>query len=108
MALIVIGLVAEKRCLASLGAFAFFLPVFGHFAFNMFFLAGLSILRVIWVPILDLSYRWLNLGNIAHLPFMTLVYFSALVGIDLRPYVIYLFRHPGLGDEVSLNLKCAP
>ncbi len=96
VALIVIGLAAEKRHLASLGAFAFFLPVFGHFALNMFFLAGLGILRVVWMPILDVSYRWLNLGDIAYLPYMVLVYFPALIGIDVRSYVIYFFMGSGL------------
>ncbi len=96
VALIVIGLVAEKRRLASLGAFAIFLPVFGHFALNMFFLAGLGILRVIWMPILDVSFSWLNLGDIAYLPYMLLVYFPALIGLDARPFVIYFFMAAGL------------
>lgn len=96
VALIGIGLVAEKRHLASLGAFAFFLPTFGHFALNMFFLAGLGILRVVWMPILDVSYSWLNLGDIAYLPYMVLVYFPALIGIDIRAYVIYFFMISGM------------
>ncbi len=96
IALIVIGLVTEKCRLASLGAFTFFLPVFGHFALNMFFLAGLGMLRVIWMPILDISYRWLNLGDIAYLPYMVLVYPPALVGVDIRTHVIWFFMGAGL------------
>ncbi len=96
VALIVVGLVAEKRRLASVGAFAFFLPVFGHFALNMFFLAGLGVLRVIWMPILDVSYSWLNLGDISYLPYMVLVYFPALIGLDVRSYVIYFFMAFGI------------
>lgn len=96
IALIVIGFITEKHHLASLGAFAFFLPVFGHFALNMFFLAGLGILRVIWMPVLDASYNLLDLGDIVYVPYMLLVYFPALAGIDVRPFVIYFFITSGL------------
>jgi hypothetical protein len=51
--LIVFGLIAERRGMAAAGAVLFFLPVFGHFAASMFFLAGLAMLRVVWLPILD-------------------------------------------------------
>ena len=96
VALIGIGLVAEKRHLASLGAFAFFLPTFGHFALNMFFLAGLGILRVVWMPILDVSYSWLNLGDIAYLPYMVLVYPFHLAGADIRQFLAGAFASAGL------------
>lgn len=40
--LIIIGFITEKIGLTTLGAFALFLPVFGHFAATMFFLGGLG------------------------------------------------------------------
>ena len=48
--LILIGFITEKSGLTSLGAFAIFLPVFGHFAATMFFLGGLGFLRLLWLP----------------------------------------------------------
>jgi len=40
LALIVLGFIVERRRMAAAGAILFFLPVFGHFAVQMFFLAG--------------------------------------------------------------------
>jgi protein-S-isoprenylcysteine O-methyltransferase Ste14 len=79
--LIVVGLFSEKRGLSSLGAIAFFLPTFGYFAGYMFFLAGLGMLRALWLPF------WgplLKLGDIALLPYVTVVYPLALLGVDIR------------------------
>jgi protein-S-isoprenylcysteine O-methyltransferase Ste14 len=89
--LIVAGLIAERRRLASAGALAFFLPVFGHFAVSMFFLASLGMLRIIWMPIVDVSTDLLRLGDIAYLPYVVTVYPPALAGVDIRgilPWVV--------------------
>ena len=63
--LIVIGFLTKKSGLVSAGAILIFLPVFGHFSFNMFFLAGLGAMRIVWMPLLDISYEVLKLGDIA-------------------------------------------
>ena len=82
--LIIMGLVAERRGVAVAGALLFFLPVFGHFAASMFFLAGLAVLRVIWLPILDVSHDLLALGDVAYLPYAAVVYPLVNLGFDIR------------------------
>jgi protein-S-isoprenylcysteine O-methyltransferase Ste14 len=104
LALIVLGLVAERRRLAFAGAMLFFLPVFGHFAVQMFFLAGLGLLRMIWMPILDGAFGltsdpefWLfSLGDVALLPYMGLVYLGARIHLDLRVILPYIIMGLGL------------
>ena len=104
LVLIVLGLVAERRRLAFLGALLFFLPVFGHFAIQMFFLAGLGLLRLIWLPMLDGAYGltgdsefWLfGLGDVAFLPYVGLVYLGAWAHIGLRLILSYVFVGVGL------------
>jgi protein-S-isoprenylcysteine O-methyltransferase Ste14 len=82
MGLIIMGFITKRRKLSSLGALIFFLPTFGYFAGSMFFLAGLGILRITWIPFWE--FNLVNLGDIAYLPYMTLVYPFSLVGLDLR------------------------
>ena len=91
--LMVAGLVAEKRGLSSLGAVVFFLPTFGYFAGYMFFLAGLGLLRALWLPVWG---NLLKLGDITLLPYMILVYPLALIGLDVRGVVAYLAIGLGL------------
>ncbi|MFQ5819585.1 MAG: methyltransferase [Candidatus Heimdallarchaeota archaeon] len=66
--LILVGLLTERLRLTSFGSLAFFLPAFGYFAASMFFLAGIGILRVMWLPFWDSSPTLLKLGDIAYLP----------------------------------------
>ena len=68
IAMIVIGFISKRRTIAAIGAIAMFLPVFGHFAITMFFLAGLGFLRVLWFPLADLSPWVMELGHIVYLP----------------------------------------
>jgi len=82
--MIIVGFLTGKRRLSVLGSFAFFLPTFGYFAASMFFLAGLGILRVPWIPFWDPTINLVNLGDISYLPYMILVYPFSLVGVDLR------------------------
>ena len=104
LVLIVLGLVAERRRLAFLGALLFFLPVFGHFAIQMFFLAGLGLLRLIWMPMLDGAYGltgdsefWLfGLGDVAFLPYIGIVRLGARVHLDLRVILPYIIMGIGL------------
>ena len=82
--LIGFGLGAERRGLAAAGALLFFLPVFGHFAASMFFLAGLAILRVIWLPILEISHEVMALGDVVYLPYAAVVWPLVNLGWDIR------------------------
>lgn len=82
--LIVVGFVTGKKGLSMLGSFAFFLPTFGYFFASMFFLAGLGILRVPFIPFWDPTINLVNFGDISYLPYMALVYPFSLGGIDIR------------------------
>ncbi|MCS7364698.1 MAG: hypothetical protein NDF54_04590 [archaeon GB-1867-035] len=82
--LILLGFLVDRIGLSFLGSLTLFLPVFGYFAFSMFFLAGLGILRVLWIPLLDYDPRLLKLGDVAYLPYMIVVYLFALIGVDVR------------------------
>ncbi len=94
--LIVVGFINKKSGLVSAGAIAIFLPVFGHFSFNMFFLAGLGAMRIVWMPILDISYDILRLGDIAYLPYMIIVYLPALLKIDISTVIPYIIMGSGI------------
>ena len=74
IALILVGFATERRRLSSLGSFAFFLPAFGYFAASMFFLTGIGILRVLWLPFWDSSPNLLKLGDIAYIPYWIVSY----------------------------------
>ncbi len=88
MVMIVAGLVFGRGGLATAGAVVLFLPVFGHFAASMFFLAGLGMLRVLFLPVLDRSYQLMALGDVAFAPYMAVVYPAAVLGVDVRDFVI--------------------
>jgi len=62
----------------------------------MFFLAGLGAMRIVWMPILDISYDILRLGDIAFLPYMITVYLPALVGIDITKIIPYIIMGSGI------------
>jgi hypothetical protein len=88
--LILVGFLTTNKILSKLGAFAVFLPVFGSFASQMFFLAGIGILRVLWLPLFDSSAKLMKLGDIAYLPYMILVYPFSLLGLDIRLETAYI------------------
>jgi protein-S-isoprenylcysteine O-methyltransferase Ste14 len=94
--LIVAGFITKKSGFVTAGAIAIFLPVFGHFSFNMFFLAGLGAMRIVWMPILDISYDILRLGDIAYLPYMITVYLPALIGINITTIIPYIMMGSGI------------
>jgi protein-S-isoprenylcysteine O-methyltransferase Ste14 len=94
--LIVYGLAAERRGVAAAGALLFFLPVFGHFAASMFFLAGLAVLRVAWLPILDVSHDLLALGDVVYLPYAAVVYPFVVAGLDFRDQLPWFVMASGL------------
>jgi len=102
--LIVVGILAERRGLAMAGGVALFLPVLSHFALSMFFLAGLGLLRTLWMPLLDASYAAtgdagygaFGLASIIYLPYIVAVYLLSWVGVDARVAVGYLVMGLGL------------
>lgn len=102
LALIVAGFAARKKGLSSAGAVLMFLPTFGYFAGSMFFLAGIGILRVPWMPIWSASYDLLKLGDIVYLPYMIVTYplfllfGSPISGADFRRIIGVLILAIGL------------
>jgi len=70
--LIIVGFVTQRTSFLKAGSVAFFLPTFGYFVAYMFFLSGLGILRVVWLPVWDPSKSLLKLGDITYLPYMVL------------------------------------
>jgi protein-S-isoprenylcysteine O-methyltransferase Ste14 len=91
--LALVGLIAGKRALASLGSIGLILPVYAYFIMHMSFLAGLGLLTALWSPF------WgdvVKLGDIAYLPYMIVVYPLSLAGIDAR--------HTFAGTMISLGL----
>jgi len=94
--LIIVGFITKKSGFISAGAIAIFLPVFGHFSFNMFFLAGLGAMRIVWMPILDISYDILRLGDIAYVPYMITVYLPALINVDITTIIPYIVMGVGI------------
>ncbi|MEM3713088.1 MAG: hypothetical protein QXR97_06095, partial [Thermoproteota archaeon] len=52
--LIILGLIVKRHGLSFLGSFILLLPTFSYFASVMFFLAGIGILRIVWLPFLEL------------------------------------------------------
>jgi protein-S-isoprenylcysteine O-methyltransferase Ste14 len=94
--LIVAGLVTGKRKLSIFGSFAFFLPTFGYFFASMFFLAGLGILRVPFIPFWDPGTNLMAFGDISYLPYVALVYPFWLGGIDIREVLAWIAIGLGL------------
>jgi len=120
VALIMLGFLFNKMWLSRLGLLAFYLPTFGYFAFTMFFLAGIGVLRVLWLPLLQLSPNVLRLGEIVYLPSIlfgfstvpascTIIFLGLLVfmfgvltwlyskfkGVEIVDFWIYKYsRHP--------------
>ena len=94
--LIVAGFVTGKKKLSIFGSFAFFLPTFGYFFASMFFLAGLGILRVPFIPFWDPNINLMSFGDISYLPYMALVYPFWLGGVDIREALAWIAIGVGL------------
>ena len=96
--LILIGLsfFTKRDRLAVIGAFAMFLPVFGHFALAMFFLAGLGVLRFIWIPFTDLIPFAMQLGEIVYLPYNLIIKTGHLFNQNWHLIVSFLFITLGI------------
>ena len=94
--LIVAGFITEKIGLASTGAILLFLPVFGHFALTMFFLGGLGFIRLFWLPVLDISFDVMRLGDIVLLPYTLLLDLASLLGLSIWKELPYVITGTGL------------
>jgi len=97
--LIIAGLLTKNSKLSSIGALFVFLPTFGYFAGSMFFLAGLGILRIAWLPFWETGI--VDLGDIVYLPYMAVTYLIALLGIDVAAPIM---RVPGPG-LITIDLR---
>ena len=93
LVLTIVGLVIEKRGLATLGSIAFFLPTFAYFVIHMSMFAGLGVLAALWPPFWG---NLVRLGDVAYIPYMILVYPFALIGIDVRAFLAHLLVRLGL------------
>jgi protein-S-isoprenylcysteine O-methyltransferase Ste14 len=93
--LIVAGFITGKKGLASAGALLLFLPVFAQFATVMFFLAGLGVLNVLWMPVLDISFNAGQLGDIVYLPYRLLRSLFLKMGVDIHYPLVYLLLGMG-------------
>ena len=98
IALTIMGFKTGRGRLSSLGSIAFFLPTFGYYAAGMFFLTGVGILRLLWIPFWDMSttFSILKLGDIVYVPYAIVVYPFALAGVDIRVLLSYLAIGSGL------------
>jgi protein-S-isoprenylcysteine O-methyltransferase Ste14 len=94
--LIIVGFATRKSDLAAIGAFAFMLPVFAQFAGVMFFLAGLGVLNVLWLPLLDISFELQTLGLIIRAPFDLLMWMFRQIGFAAYWPLVYFFIGAGL------------
>jgi HEAT repeat protein/protein-S-isoprenylcysteine O-methyltransferase Ste14 len=94
--LMIIGFVTEKSGWTAAGAFVLFLPVFGHFAATMFFLGGLGFLRLLWLPLLDVSFDLFRLGEIVNLPYDALTHIWSFAGFDYWVNPSYVITGSGL------------
>lgn len=92
---ILLGFVTRRSGWAWAGALVLFLPVFGQFALSMFFLSGLGMLRVGWLPFMDISFEFLNLGQVAFLPYRILIWFFSLFDCYARDFLAWLFMAIG-------------
>lgn len=81
---IVAGLVARRASVSSVGAVLLFLPTLGAFAGYMFFLAGLGVLRALWLPAWA---DWISLGDVVYLPYIAVVAPLWIAGYDVREWV---------------------
>lgn len=72
--LVAVGFVTRRSNLATLGSAILFLPTFGYFVSYMFFLSGLGILRLMYIPLWSTSIDLMRLGDIIYLPYIVITY----------------------------------
>ena len=95
--LIVAGFIVQKaRKLATIGAVFMYLPTFGYFAFTMFFLAGIGIIRILWFPLLEGAPSFLRLGEIIYLLSFILSLPFAFLGINIGVPLSFILMGVGI------------
>jgi protein-S-isoprenylcysteine O-methyltransferase Ste14 len=92
---IILGFITRRSGWALAGAFTLFLPVFGQFALSMFFLAGLGMLRVGWLPFWDASFQVLDLGNVIYIPYWILMWIFRQFDYWAQPMLAWSFMAAG-------------
>lgn len=96
LALIIFGYTTRRSGWAMAGAVGLFIPVFGQFALSMFFLAGLGLLRVGWLPFLEISsFDVLDLGKVIYVPYWILMWLFGLFKWHAHAFLSYLFMGSG-------------
>jgi protein-S-isoprenylcysteine O-methyltransferase Ste14 len=95
VALIIVGYITRRSGWAIAGAIGLFIPVFGQFAFSMFFLAGLGVLRVGWLPFLEISFDILDLGKVIYVPYWILMWLLGLFKWDAHNFLSWFFMSTG-------------
>lgn len=117
--LIILGFALKKYKISFLGSFILFLPTFSYFASVMFFLAGVGILRVIWLPFLELfpgssiyekirmASSLLELGDIVYFPYDALrCLLNNVFGEYLRNIDEMLFLVIIMVSSIILFISC--
>ncbi len=95
LGLIALGYLTRRSGWAIAGAIGLFIPVFGQFAFSMFFLAGLGFLRVGWLPFLEISFDILDLGKVIYVPYWILMWLLGLFKWDAHNFLSWFFMASG-------------
>lgn len=94
--LVIAGFAGKRTGLAAVGGLAFMLPVFAQFAGVMFFLAGLGLLNVMWLPVLDISFELSRLGLVIRAPYELLRWLLGLLRINGYWPLVVFFITAGL------------
>jgi len=96
LGLIIFGYSTKRSGWALAGAVGLFIPIFGEFALSMFFLAGLGLLRVGWLPFLEVTtFDLLDLGKVIYVPYWVLTWFFGIFKWDAHAFLTYLFMGSG-------------
>lgn len=86
--LIAVGFILKKGWLSVTGSIALYIPVFGAFSMAMFYLAGIGIVRVLWIPLIELAPAFFSLGHIVLIPlFLQLMLVWAFAGMGILGYI---------------------
>jgi protein-S-isoprenylcysteine O-methyltransferase Ste14 len=96
LVLIVAGFSGRRVGLAAAGGLALMLPVFAQFAGVMFFLAGLGLLNVVWLPVLDVSLGLSRLGLVIRAPYDLLRWLLAMLHVNGYWPIVLFFIAAGL------------
>ncbi|MEM1557438.1 MAG: DUF1295 domain-containing protein [Thermoproteota archaeon] len=119
MLLIILGFALEKYKISLLGSFVLLLPTFSYFASVMFFLAGVGVLRIIWLPFLEffpgssiyekisMASNLLELGDIVYLPYDALRFLPNIIFKEYLPIDEILFLIIIIVSSMIFFVSCA-